>query len=75
MNWFKKRRETLKITQRHIALRLNMTTSAVSAWENDEAAPRAMLSPKLASVYDVSEAEMDRQIAALAKRIHALATA
>lgn len=58
MNYFKRCRDAAGITQRTVALRLNITTSAVSQWERDETIPQLYHVPALACLYGVSEAEM-----------------
>lgn len=70
-NFFKGRREELGLTQRDIALRLEITDSAVSAWECAEAAPRLKLSAKLAEIYGVSESKIIREIVELSKAAEA----
>lgn len=68
-NFFKDRRDELGMTQREIALRLEMTVQAVSAWETGKTAPQAKLAPKLAEIYKVSETRMYREIGELSSSI------
>lgn len=51
--FFKTRREELRLTQRDIALALNITTSAVSAWETGPSTPRPQIWKQLAAVLKV----------------------
>lgn len=69
MNFFKKRREELGLTQRQISDPLKMTSAAVGLWERDESAPSVALAVRLSPIYEVSETKMLQEIAAQAERI------
>lgn len=64
-NFFKRRRVEMEKTQRDIALALNMTTSAVSAWENDVSAPDRSIWPQVAAVYEVTVERIAKEISKL----------
>jgi transcriptional regulator with XRE-family HTH domain len=51
--FFRRRREELKLTQRDIALKLNITTGAVSSWDMGDAFPRPPLWDAVAEVLQV----------------------
>jgi transcriptional regulator with XRE-family HTH domain len=68
-NFFKSRRESLGLTQRDIAMRLNLTTSAVSAWECGDAIPRLSLLSELAKAYACSESCILRVIGQMSKAV------
>lgn len=68
-NFFKEQREALGLTQRDVSIALNMTTSAVGAWENEITAPRIGIAAELAAVYKVTEARILKEISALSQRV------
>lgn len=76
LNFFRSRREELGLTQRDIALRLNITTSTVSQWECDDVLPRAETWDAIADVYGVSAERIAKEIlkSARSKREAASAT-
>lgn len=67
VNYFKQRREELGLTQRDIALKLGMTTTAVSLWENGDSLPRITLFYRLADVYQVSVERISAEVLKLAR--------
>lgn len=73
--FFKERREELDMTQRDVALKLDMTTSAVSCWDRAVSAPETRLVPRLAVVYRASEAQVLQACLAIAKRLNAVEAA
>jgi len=73
-NYFLARRRELGLTQRAIALRLNMTTTAVSQWENG-GYPRVELYPRLAAAYETTVEEIALAVAREAQQAVASGTA
>jgi transcriptional regulator with XRE-family HTH domain len=67
-NFFRRRRDELGLTQRDIAIRLNMTTTAVSLWESGDNIPRVTLFDRLAEVYQVSLEHLVGEIMATVRR-------
>ena len=70
-NFFLAQREVLGLSQRRIAIALDMTDSAVGSWERGANVPRIALAPKLAAVYQVSQARIEKEIVKLAHEIAA----
>lgn len=77
-NFFLTRRTQLKLTQRAIAIQLDMTTAAVSKWEQPGGSlPQPQLWDRLAEVYKVSPERIASEIlkAARADRCRLAASA
>lgn len=58
MNPIRKRRLDCEITQEELALKMCVTQSAVTKWENGITNPRAELLPRLAQVLNCSIDEL-----------------
>jgi transcriptional regulator with XRE-family HTH domain len=69
-NFFKDRRDELRMTQREIAVQLEVFVQTVSDWERNLYVPKLELAAKLAEVYKVSEARIIRAIVELSKAIN-----
>lgn len=57
---FAEARKRAGLTQRYVADTLNVTTAAISQWENGVTKPRADLLPKVAKLYGVTIDELLR---------------
>lgn len=70
-NYFRRRREELKLTQREIAVALDVSSAAVGCWERDEASPPIGRADDLARVYETDWVNIVLQVATQANRINA----
>jgi len=68
-NFFLDRRSELGLSQRRIAIALDMTDSAVGSWERGDACPRLTLAPKLAKVYGVTTERIEQEIVKLSREL------
>lgn len=69
-NFFKARRDELKVTQRSLALALEVTENTIANWEDDSVVPGSPIAA-LAVAYDVPESRMAREVMAVRLRIEA----
>ena len=60
MNGIKKQRLILEMTQEDLAIKMGVTQSAVTKWENGVTLPRAELLPKIAQILNCSVDELLR---------------
>lgn len=66
--FFKDRRGELGMTQLQIAIALEITPSAVSAWDRGENPPKVSSAHKLAKVYQVTEERIIQEIVKLSRQ-------
>lgn len=57
-NKIKELRQQKRITQNQVAMKLGVSSQAVSKWENNLSCPDIMLLPRIAKLFDVSIDEL-----------------
>lgn len=67
-NFFRTRRDELGLTQRRIAVALDVTVQAVSSWERSESFPRISMLMRLAEVYKTTPERIGKEMAQQARQ-------
>lgn len=75
MNFWKRCREKIDLSQFDLAVKLGVTTSLISAWERDASVPTLTRSATLAKCFGVSREKIESEIVAQTRRIEARALA
>lgn len=71
MNFFEMRRKQLKLSQRRLGIRLDMTDSAIGMWERGLSVPRLSMAGELASAYEAPREKIEAEIIRLSRKIAA----
>ena len=66
-NFFRTQRDKLGLTQRRVAIALDVTVQAVSSWERGETFPRMAMIERLATVYQVTPERIGKEVIAMAR--------
>lgn len=61
-NYWKRQREKLGLSQRRLASLLGVSNNTVSTWEKGDAIPELSRAPRLAKVFGVGVARIEREI-------------
>lgn len=68
-NWFRRRREALKLTIREMADLCFVREGSVANWEHGRSAPQSNTAPDLASAYQVTQEAVGKEIIRLSVQV------